>query len=88
MIVVLGCLQARALYHYTLGIPRLLVAILTVISDIFKFVRSAVYIQLISDITLPKRIQNNTLYILHVLLNSRLQVRVLHVPLRLRIKDT
>ena len=36
MIVVLGCLQARAFYHCTRVIPRLFVAILTVNSDAFQ----------------------------------------------------
>ena len=58
MIVVLGYLQARAFYHCTRGIPRLFVAVLTVISDAFQALSEALstYIQLTSDITLLRRI--------------------------------
>ena len=62
----LGCLQAGAFNHCTRVIPMLFVAILTVISDAFQVLSEALSIQLTSDITLPKRIQNNILYILHV----------------------
>ena len=44
MIVVLGCLQARAFYHCTRGIPRLFVAILNVISDAFQVLSEALSI--------------------------------------------
>ena len=44
MIVVLGCLQARAFYHCTRGIPKLLVAILTVIFDAFQILSEALSI--------------------------------------------
>ena len=41
IIAVLGCLQARASNHCTRVIPRLFVAILTVISDAFQVLSEA-----------------------------------------------
>ena len=44
MIAVLGCLQAGAFNHCTRVIPRLFVAILTVISDAFQVLSEALSI--------------------------------------------
>ena len=68
MIAVLGCLQAGAFNHCTRVIPRLFVAILTVISDAFQVLSEAlsIYSSPVTSLYPAKRIQNNILYILHV----------------------
>ena len=61
-------MQARVFYHCTRGIPRLFVAILTVISDAFQVLSEALFIYS-SPVTSLYRNVSKTIFCTHCMYN-------------------